>query len=281
MCRLTFLTEEGVDALVPVLMALGLVAQDSDEYHLTALGEEYFLPESPYYVGAGMFRNCEAPIPRAYIRSCDAQISVADDVPSMKYTESYFKSQISRNLAAGVHAVRSGRFEGISHLVDIGGGAGSIAVPFAQDYPDARVSLVDLPEGVEIIGDMLASYRLTERLHLVAADVFRDTWAFQGADAILFGNFFHIFSDPQCRFLSKRCFDTLPKGGRVFLHEILFDEGRSGPLVAALWNANMRVIGGRQRTSHELLTMLQDVGFSDLRSTSTASRFQLIEGIKR
>jgi hypothetical protein len=279
-CEATGLTEDGLDALLPLLVVFGLIKNGCDCYRLTALGEEYFLPGSPYYVGSGLFRGHDVPIPEAYVRSESGNPS-ADRPLTTSNPAQYFRSQMSRNLSAGVRAVRSGRFDGIKHLVDIGGGAGAISIPFAQDYPDARVSLVDLPQNAEVITGMLTDFGLAERIHFTAMDVFRADWAFQGVDGLLFGNFFHIFNDSTCRDLAAKCFNTLRHGGKVFVHELPFDEDRSGPMVAALWNANMRVIGGRQRTVRELMTLLEAAGFSDCKFTPTASRFQLIEAVKR
>jgi len=247
---------------------------------LTRLAQDYFLPESPYYVGAGLFWGCDLPIPRAYVlpgESAEADTSNPFTPPGPSLL---LKIQLSRNLAPGVYAARSGRFNGIRHLVDIGGGAGAIAIPFALDNPEAKVTLVELPQKLDSIREIVRFYDLEKQVELRAMDVFSEAWQFAPCDGMLFGNFFHVFPEAPCRVLAQRCFDGLVQGGKILLHEVLFNEGKTGPLIAALWNANMHVIGGRQRTATEFFTILHDAGFSDLLVTPTASRFSLVEGRK-
>jgi hypothetical protein len=278
LCDATTLSLDGVDSLIPILMALGLVVGGADRYALTTLGNEYFLPASPYYVGSGLFWGCQEPIPEAYLREKDGAIRLPFQPPP---ASQWLRIQLSRNLAAGVCAVKSGRFTGVKHLVDIGGGAGALAIPFALDNPAARVTLVDLPSKAADIQDIIASYGLEPQIKLCSMDVFVEPWSFPDCDGVIFGNFFHVFDDDHCRFLAKKCASCLPSKGRVWLHEVLFKEDKSGPLIAALWNANMHVIGGRQRTASELARLLEEEGFSQLNITPTAGRFSLIDAVRR
>lgn len=278
LCDATSLNFDGIDSLMPILSALGLVVGGADGYVLTTLGKEYFLPASPYYVGPGLFWGCEDPIPEAYLRAKDAASKGPYQPPP---ASEWLRIQLSRNLAAGVCAVRSGRFKGVRCLVDIGGGAGAIAIPFALDNPDAQVTLVDLPSKLPDIQQIIDSYGLKAQITLCSMDVFVEPWNFRGCDGIVFGNFFHAFSDERCRLLAEKCASCLPPKGRVWLHEVLFNENKCGPMIAALWNANMHVIGGRQRTPSEIAGLLEEVGFSELHITPTAGRFSLIDAVRR
>jgi acetylserotonin N-methyltransferase len=280
LCAETILSEEGVDSLLPILMALGIAERAPGGYRLTPLGTEYFLRESPYYVGPGLFWGCDKVMPARYLRcgeSAEPGNSVALVLPESLML---LKIQQSRNLGPGICAARTGRFEGITHLVDIGGGAGSLAIPFALDHPEARVTLVDLPEKIKDIGDIVCQYGLQDQIELRAMDVFVDCWDFPNCDGILFGNIFHMFNDIKCRSLARQCFDSVGPKGKIFLHELLFDEGRGGPMIAALWNANMHFMGGRQRSAAELVAILGDSGFRDFDVTPTAGRFSLITAVK-
>ena len=280
LCAETMLSEEGVDSLLPILMALGIAGRAPGGYRLTTLGTEYFLKESSYYVGPGLFWGCDKVMPATYLRS--GELAEPGNSVALALPESLMllKIQQSRNLAPGVFAARTGRFEGITHLVDIGGGAGALAIPFALDHPGSRVTLVDLPAKIKEIGDVVCSYGLQDQIELRAMDVFVDCWDFPDCDGMLFGNIFHMFNDLKCRSLARQCFDSLDLKGKVFLHELLFDEGKGGPMIAALWNANMHFIGGRQRTAAELVAILAESGLSEFDVTPTAGRFSLITAVK-
>lgn len=278
LCRSTSLSADGIDSLIPVLMALGIVAGGSSGYNLTTLGKEYFLAGRPYYVGPGLFWNREEPIPDAYLKAPQPNGKPPFQPPA---PSRMLPIQLSRNLAPSVCAVRTGRFQGVRHLVDIGGGAGAIAIPFALDNPSAHVTLVDLPAKIEDIRAIIRSWNLEARVTLLAADVLAEPWRFGECDGILFGNFFHVFGDDRCRFFVESSAACLPAGARIWLHEVLFHEDKSGPMIAALWNANMHVIGGRQRTASEFRGLLEAAGFTDFQVTPTAGRFSLIEAVRR
>jgi hypothetical protein len=281
-CAGTILSEDGIDSLLPLLSSFGLIQRTNDGYQLTQLAEEYFLRESPFYVGPGLFLDCKKPLPPAYMKSSSKPGAVSVFQPETHWDPALrLEVQHSRNFAPGVVAARSGRFEGIRHLVDIGGGTGTIALPFVLDHPEASVTLVDLPAGLNVVGAILKAYGVEKQVKLREMDVFADPWGFSACDGMLFGNFYHMFNDVQCGRLSRMCLESLAPGGRVFLHEVLFDESKAGPMIAALWNANMRVIGGRQRTASEFAGILHDSGFQDFHITPTAGRYSLIEAIKR
>jgi hypothetical protein len=280
LCAATPLNEDGVDSLLPILMALGIVEGNLAGYRLTAVGAEYFLKKSPYYVGPGLFWGCDKSIPPGYLRSGETAEKGNSIVLALPEPSMLLKIQQSRNFGPGVCAVRTCRFESLNHLVDIGGGAGSLAIPFALDNPESRVTLVDLPGKISGIGDIVCSYGLENQIELRAMDIFSDRWDFPDCNGILFGNLFHMFNDMKCRFLAGQAFESLPRQGKVFLHELLFDEGKSGPMIAALWNANMHFIGGRQRTASELAQVLQDAGFAHFDVVPTAGRFSLITALK-
>jgi O-methyltransferase domain len=280
LCAKTTLNEAGLDSLLHVLMAMGVAERVHDGYRLTTLGAEYFLSDSPYYVGPGLFWGCDKPIPGVYLRMTDSKDSSASVPLALPEPSILLKVQQSRNLAPGVRAVRTGRFEGIRHLVDIGGGAGALAIPFALDYPASRVTLTDLSEKIKGIQGIVGSYGISDQIDLRAMDIFTDGWDFPGCDGMLFGNIFHMFDDTKCRFLAQRCFDCLETKGKVFVHEVLFDEDKAGPMVAALWNATMHFIGGRQRTASELIAILEGSGFGGCELTPTAGRFTLVTAVK-
>jgi predicted O-methyltransferase YrrM len=276
----TGLSESGVDALLPVFTSLGVVSRMGfGRYCLTSLGREYLLPDSPYYAGAGLSANSTAAIPAAYLRNSPTE---GPDRRSRWPIEHRLEIQHSRNFAPAVVAARSGQFDGVRHLVDIGGGSGVLAIPLALDHPDMRITIVDRPEVVEAARPFLARYGVEERIRRVGMDIEADEWRFGPSDGVVFGNVFHGASDEECQVLSRKSFKVLKPGGRIWLHEVLFDEGRTGPLIAALWNANMAALkpGARQRTARELSTLLADAGFASASACPTAGGFSLVTAVK-
>ena len=107
-----------------------------------------------------------------------------------------------------------------------------------------------------------------------------DQWP-NGHDAILFGNIFHDWDLESGHRLAQSAYDALPTGGQVLLHEILLDEDKSGPLLAACFSVTMLVYEkGKQYTFTELKNLLEKVGFRDCKATKSFGYYSLVSATK-
>jgi len=279
----------GLEALLGVLASLQLVERDQrGAYRLTVSAREFLVQESPYYIGATLRLSQNHPLPTAYLKAppTDETTSAASATVPWSPLTTYspwtpaerLRIQHARNFAPGVVAARSGCFDGIRRLIDIGGGSGTIAIPLALDHADMEITIAELPDTLEDIRTILAEYGVDDRIQLIPLDALREEWHLPSCDAMLFGNFFHFCVDTECRDLAARAFAHLPAGGRIWIHEVLMSETRDGPLLAALWSANMaaRRQGCRQRTAEEFRRFLDDAGFEGPTVVPTSARFWLV-----
>jgi hypothetical protein len=91
----------------------------------------------------------------------------------------------------------------------------------------------------------------------------------------------HGCDDNECRVLLREAFDGLPPGGRVLIHEALWNANKDGPLFTALFNFSLAASsGGGQRTRAEFDVLLTEAGFKNIRVTPTAGGFSLISATK-
>jgi hypothetical protein len=278
----TGLNLDGADVLTSILVSLGLLRRTPGG--LLALSEtarESFLPDSPYYVGEVMFLDCDREL---YATFTDPEPHKnAGRTASTRWTiPARLRVQHARNFAPSVVAARTGGFEGVRHLIDIAGGSGVLAIPLALDDPGMRITLVERPEVLEHIQPFLDAYGVGERVALVGMDLLTPKWDLPPCDGIFFGNLFHANSDTECRRFARQSFELIEPGGRAWVHEVLFNENRDGPLLAALWNANMfmRRPGARQRTESEIAALLTAAGFVNCRRIPTTGHFSLVVGEK-
>ncbi|MFM7142553.1 MAG: methyltransferase, partial [Alphaproteobacteria bacterium] len=287
----TRLNRRGAEAFLGLLTGLGIVELTPDErYALGAPGRQYLDRRSPYYVGLSLYGMLDESIPE--------RLTGADRVRRLSepagdgwgkiqalvtpYRWRQLLVQHSRNFPAAVVGARSGRFDGIRHLADIAGGTGVFSIPLVLDRPDLRVTLVELPRNLPHVGRSLRKYGVEDRIELSGFDVYHpNPWPLHPCDGILFGNFLHTADDDECRFLLRRSFETLEPGGRILLHEMLWNERRDGPRLTALWNFWMIAnSAGRQRTLGEFRALLEETGFVDVDMTPTAGCFSLVTATK-
>jgi len=139
---------------------------------------------------------------------------------------------------------------------------------------------MDLGPIAEIAASNVEDYGLSDRVSTVTGDMFNDEWP-SDHDAILFGNIFHDWDLESCKRLAQSAYDTLPTGGQILLHEILLDEDKSGPLMAACFSVTMLVYEkGKQYTFGELSDMLTAAGFSDCREIPSFGYYSVVAATK-
>ncbi|HLG59846.1 MAG TPA: methyltransferase [Vicinamibacterales bacterium] len=285
----TPLSVRGAEALLGVLCGLDLVRRwTTGEYVLAPVAREYLDPQRQYYLGLSLRELPNGrPFPEALLKNGKiARLSEAthDENPDAADgfgSRARLDAQHNRNFPSAVVAARTGMFGGLRHLVDVGGGSGVFAVPLALDHPQMRITLLELPRGRTHIASSLARYGVLDRVDLVGWNVFETPWPVEKPDGILLGNLMHGCDDDECRALLHEAFDRLVPGGRLLIHEVLWNANKDGPMFAALFNFSLAASsGGCQRTRAEFDMLLIDAGFGSICVTPGAGGFSLIGATK-
>lgn len=290
----TTLSERGAKAMLGVLCSLQVIKHEADGYRLMDIAREYLDRRGVFYAGRALYGMCKKRLPYGLQkRERVRKWSLINK--SLWFWFRYIKKsalfwgrperlllQHSRNFPAAVVASQSKHFEGLQYLLDIGGGSGVFAIPLAIRNPNLRITLVDLPKVLSGVRLFLDGYSLGGRVELSGFDVYQSPWPFQGCDGILFGNFMHFCAEDECLKILEECFRLLPPGGRVILHEMLWNDNYDGPIVTALWNFWLTCrSGGGQRSRNEFSAMFTRAGFSEPVVEKTFGGFSLVVATKK
>ncbi len=183
------------------------------------------------------------------------------------------------NLAAQVAAevTRAIDFSRVGRVVDVGGASGTLVTAVLRAFPETRGVLLDLAHVVERVKKTLAAVGLAERCEAVAGDFFE---AVPRGDVMLLKQILHDWNDEQCTVLLRNCAESLPRGGRVLVVEMVISEdGR--PCGAHLTDVNMLVLlPGRERTATEYGQLFTAAGLKLERVHPTQSSFSIVEAVK-
>jgi hypothetical protein len=265
------------------------VSRAGDRFQPSDVAREYLDRRRPYYLGPSLYGTLMAPLPpqltkgqaiRRYSRfthSLRDRLRYLRGKPQQFGRPEQLAAQHRRNLPNNTAAVATGLFAGVRHLVDIGGGSGAFAIPLALASPSMRITLVDLPRALPHVGPFLRPYGLEHQIEQVGFNLHDTPWPLAGCDAVLFGNILHFCDDDECLDLLRESHRLLPRGGRVFVHEMLWNDEKDGPILTALWNFWMATISsGRQRTQAELVDLFTRASFTTTAVKPTLGGFTLL-----
>ncbi|MCP5527083.1 MAG: methyltransferase [Verrucomicrobiales bacterium] len=188
-----------------------------------------------------------------------------------------FQGAMSDLSAAAARAVAEAYdFGGLTRIVDVGGGHGTLLAAILSSQPDATGTLFDLPEVIAGAGAALEATGLSGRIQQVAGDFFEGVPA--GADAYLLKHIIHDWDDDRCIRLLEHCRRGLNPGGRILIIEQVLGDG-PGSVQAKLADLEMLVMtpGGRERTGAEFARLLRRAGLEMQRIVLTGSPVCVVE----
>jgi O-methyltransferase domain/Dimerisation domain len=266
--------ERPAEALLSVAAAQGFVHRSKDVYALTPMAEEYLLPESPIYYGPMIdLRMAAMPvytfetlkksvltdIPQAYGGRDVFEGNAADPTRAQAFT----RAMHSRSMAAALAWPHLLDLSNNRRLLDIGGGSGAHSIGATLQWPQLAATVLDIAPVCLIAAQYVAKEGLSERISMCPTDMFDDP--FPPADVHFYGNVYHDWPPGKCRFLTGKSYDALSAGGRLVIHEMLYDDDKNGPLEAAVYSVVMLLWQrGRQYSGAELTRMLGEAGFIEI-----------------
>ena len=153
-------------------------------------------------------------------------------------------------------------FSAHHHLLDIGGGEGVFLTEVAARYPSLRLTLFDLPAVAKRAAIRFEREGLTERANCVAGSFLSDPLP-TGADLVSLIRVAHDHDDEQVMHLLRKLRHAMAPGAKLLLAEPMAQTKGAMPVADAYFSMYLWAMGsGRARRPDELLSMLQEAGFT-------------------
>ncbi|WP_242883086.1 methyltransferase [Actinomadura litoris] len=210
-------------------------------------------------------RTGEPAFPQQYGRTFWEDLSVDDE-----RAES-FDALMGARLATVAPAVAAAYPWGnLRHLIDVGGGDGSMLISILQAHGGLRGTVLDLPGPVSRAGKAITAAGLDDRADAVAGSFFEELPA--GADGYLLSSILHNWDDASAARILRRCADAVPATGSVLVVDYFTDQN-------AMTENDLRMLcyfGGRQHSVEQLGELAGTVGLGIV-STAPAGRFSVVE----
>jgi demethylspheroidene O-methyltransferase len=161
------------------------------------------------------------------------------------------------------------RFDRFRHLVDAGGGDGTLACALARQVPDLRITVFDLPPVAELARQRFAAAGLGPRVAAVGGDFFSDDFP-AGADAISLVRVLHDHDDAAALRLLRAAARALPPGGVLLVAEPMSGARGAERVGDAYFGFYLHAMGrGRPRTPAQVSQLMSAAGFTQIRAYGT------------
>jgi len=267
-----------------LLAATGFVERREGRWRSSAASRVWLNPKGEGYYGPLIHRYRDMHPLHAQLlgtlrtgNKADGHVSVAEEwergemPPEVAQWVTGFMNAHSRASSRGV--AQQPLFADVQSLLDVGGGSGIFAIEIARAWPKLQATVMEIPQVCKEADKFIAASGLTGNVRTQAVNMFTQAWP-QGYDAHFFSNVFHDWSDATCRLLAKKSFESLPRGGRILLHEMLMDDDGCGPWQAAAFSLLMLLATrGKQYSLPELRSILEGAGFVEVESVQTGGGY--------
>lgn len=254
------------DALLTALAALGLVAKEADVYRNAPLADAWLVDGRPGFLGPALRYNGDN-YPLWADLDAVVRAGRAQDAPDHYLGDDAART---RNFVYGMHhrALGVGRavasvvdLSGRRRLADVGGGPGTYSALLTERFAGLEAEVLDLPGVVAIARGIVASMGAAERVTCTAFDYYRDPLPGR-YDAALISGVLHREQPDGVRRILQKTAEALEPGGVLYISDVMLDDDRAGPVFAAMFALNMRVMAhdGRCHSVAEQTAWLRDAG---------------------
>jgi len=168
-------------------------------------------------------------------------------------------------------------FDGVSSVVDVGGGTGVLLAEALRVHPSLRGTLIELPGTAAKAPAQLATAGLGARCEVIAGSMF--DVSMPAADAYILKFLLHGSNDTEAIRVLRRCRDAGNPGSRVWVMERTVAEGDDLTQFTGMDLLMLVLNEGRERTIAEYSALADRAGLSLRRATPTRAQIHVLEMI--
>ena len=233
------LTPTNAERLVTACVALGLLVREGERLRNASDVARFLVEGEPGYAGAWMLFSKpewgEWGRLGTHLRRRDAVVlgKYAEGF-TVERARQYHEATYSIGMGAARRFVRQVDLAGRKQILDLGGGSGCYCIVAAQQHPQLRAIVFDLPPVVEVTREFIASHALADRVTAQAGDFTCDSLP-AGSDVVIMASNLPQYSREIIQTVITRAFAALVPGGEMHLIGEMLDAQRTGPRDPALW----------------------------------------------
>ena len=169
------LSLRGTRLLMDGCVALGLLAKDGDLYQNSPQSQTFLVPGMPGDLSKAIRYNRDVysawgnltELVRTGAPVEKPQLHLGED---QSRTRTFVLAMHERALWIGRVLIPLMDLKNCKRLLDVGGGPGTFSVQIAMKYPDISCTVLDLPDVVQIAGELIEQQGMNERVKTLPGD---------------------------------------------------------------------------------------------------------------
>ena len=277
------LNSRALELVMNALVAMRVVRKEEKMYANTAVAERYLVQSSPEYVGHLLtLHNAEWNhwgLLEQAVETGESPVKqhVFENNPELGAQVLTVLDRIGRG--SGPALAQRLKLSGANRMLDIGGGAGTNAIAFCQEYPELTATVFDLPETLKVTKERVDQAGLNDRIQLQAGNFHKD--AFQGSyDVALMSDILHYQDGKTNAALVEKVYSCLKDAGRLIIKDRFLDPERTSPAWTTAFAVHILVNTekGECFTIEEGRQWMEQAGFQDIQELEPCA---MVQGTKK
>jgi len=186
----------------------------------------------------------------------------------------YTQAQHNGSVATAKYMVkRKLSLEGVTSMLDVGGGSGAFSYVFTGSTPGLKSTVLELPEVCKTGEGIKATQTedVQSRVNFVELDATSPNWPVNDGDyeVVLMSYISGSVPESIIGALYKNAFKALKPGGRLLVHDFMVNDSLDSPALGALWALQHVTVNadGLGLAPFEIIARMEDAGFQKAETT--------------
>ncbi len=260
------------DKLSPLLYALvsaDLLTVENEIFSNTTEADTFLVKGLPTYMGG--FNEFYNDLWHATLNTAESirtnEPQAMHDWATLPKDEltKYFRSQYPASLRSGGQLAQKYDFNKTNRLIDVGGGAGGLAIGICDLCPKIEATVADLPQVVTFADQFILEAGLSDRIRTIGIDLINNK--LEGSyDIAVLRALIQVMKPEHAKKILKNVFQALQPGSHIYILGCILDNTRLSPTVSMAFSLvflNVYEKGGAY-TEKQHRDWLKEAGFTDI-----------------
>jgi SAM-dependent methyltransferase len=272
------------DRLLSALAILGLLNKEEGRFANAAAAARYLVRGKPEYM-AGLMHGVHLwdawSTLTAAVRAGTSVFERPGGEAGERRTEAFIAAMHYGASLRAERLVATLDLDGVSRVLDVGGGSGAYAMAFVRATDNITATVVDVPRVTPLTRRYVEAEGLSGKIDVVEGDANVDPLP-RGYDLVFMSQLLHSNSPAENEALIANGAASLNAGGRLVVQDFVVDEGRAGPPRPVIFALNMLVntAAGDTYTESDIRGWMEAAGLNDIEMTDTDFETTLVVGKK-